>query len=301
MQEAHGLIRRCSGVQRSRAGSLPCGGGGAGGELIICGLARMFACFHLTSKHSAVFDREPVGLHFADDLTGAPELNLVAPGNFALNFSADNHFAGGHVRFHVPVWADRQTPICKAEPTLDLAIHEKILASGDVALNANSLADTSGGVRRDCYRRWGATSWGRNWTWRAGSHRGCGNLWHSLGLTVFFFPHPTPRLSKIRFSKPLIDCWEGTATQKREDSTGLSGCKQVCGVANLGCFLKRTPDFVVSVRLYPQPIAIVFASHFILRVLKSRHAFWKALRVTIIPSPLWNKLFPKASCCGKSG
>jgi hypothetical protein len=31
----------------------------------------------------------------------------------------------------------------------------------------------------------------------------------------------------------------GTATQKREDSTALSGCKQVCGVANLACFLNR--------------------------------------------------------------
>src|SRR4029077_15101047 len=30
-----------------------------------------------------------------------------------------------------------------------------------------------------------------------------------------------------------------TATQKREHSTGLSGCKQVCPVANLACFLKR--------------------------------------------------------------
>src|SRR5271169_5587279 len=35
----------------------------------------------------------------------------------------------------------------------------------------------------------------------------------------------------------------GTATQKREDSTALSGCKQVCGVANLACFLKRYTIF----------------------------------------------------------
>ena len=31
----------------------------------------------------------------------------------------------------------------------------------------------------------------------------------------------------------------GTATQKREHSTGLSGCKQVWTVANLACFLNR--------------------------------------------------------------
>jgi hypothetical protein len=35
----------------------------------------------------------------------------------------------------------------------------------------------------------------------------------------------------------------GTATQKREDSTALSGCKQVCGVANLACFLNRYTIF----------------------------------------------------------
>src|SRR5271165_7195331 len=71
-------------------------------------------------------------------------------------------------------------------------------------------------------------------------------LWKSralLGAYRLLFSTSDTSTSKIGFSKPPIECWVGAATQKREDSTGLSGCKQVCGVANVECFLKRYTIF----------------------------------------------------------
>ena len=71
-------------------------------------------------------------------------------------------------------------------------------------------------------------------------------LWKSLALPGVFrllFSTSDTSTSKIGFSKPPIECWGGAATAKREHSTGLNGCKQVCSVANLACFLKRYTIF----------------------------------------------------------
>src|SRR5580700_10134111 len=71
-------------------------------------------------------------------------------------------------------------------------------------------------------------------------------MWKPQAFIVVFrllFSTSDTSTAKIGFSKPLIERWGGTATQKREHSTGLSGCKQVCRVANLACFLNRYTTF----------------------------------------------------------
>src|SRR5713101_3849904 len=92
--------------------------------------------------------------------------------------------------------------------------------------------------------------------------RGC---WELHQASHLLFSTSDTSTSKIGFSKPLIAGLVGTATQKSEHSTRLSGCKQEWRVANLGCFLKgyttyggfsslnSTTDWVVSpVSLFPR-------------------------------------------------
>src|SRR5467141_750880 len=113
-----------------------------------------------------------------------------------------------------------------------------------------------------------ATNWEAHRTAKAYWREHCWTNWQNLRevplcrkllqASNLLFSTSDTSTSKIGFSKPLIAGLVGTATQKSEHSTRLSGCKQEWRVANLGCFLKAyttncgfspansTTDWVVS-------------------------------------------------------
>src|SRR5258708_24585056 len=86
---------------------------------------------------------------------------------------------------------------------------------------------------------WTAESHWHSHCWRKSPElqelRDCRKL---LRASNHLFPTSDTSTSKIGFSKPVLAGLVGTASQKSEHSTRLSGCKQEWRVANLGCFLK---------------------------------------------------------------
>ena len=125
----------------------------------------MFSGFDLAAQHRAIFNGQSVGLNLADYLPRTPELHFVAPRNFSFHASANNHFAGGHIRFHAAVWPDGQAPVGKTQLSVHLAVDEKIFAPRNLASYFDSLADAGRGFRRDRYFLRCLTDWGRNGNW----------------------------------------------------------------------------------------------------------------------------------------
>ena len=185
-----------------------------------CGCRRFLvdgaAGFDLAAQYGAIFDGQALGLHFAGDVPRAPQLHAIATRNLAFDAAADDHFARGHIGLHRAVGADGQAAVGQLELAFDRAVNEKIFAAGDLALNANALADASRGtpgsaveLRRDP---------GPEKT--AGSCPCCRNVWNSLRRRVFFLPHGTPQRTILASEVAFRGLIRAPRLRKSEDSTG---------------------------------------------------------------------------------
>ena len=122
-------------------------------------LPGLLARFDPAAEQRAIFNGQPVGLHFPGHLPGAPQLHFVAPGNFSVYFSANDHFASSYVGLHLPVRPNGQASIREAQLAIHLAINKKILATCHFTFNLDSLADAGGGLRSCRCRSRSVTGW----------------------------------------------------------------------------------------------------------------------------------------------
>src|SRR2546430_507600 len=119
--ESSSLVSRRSGAQggsichlarcccRRRRRSRRCGCGG----LDLCRLIRLLPRFDSSAQESPVLNRQAICLHFAGDVSRAPQLNLVQTCHFSFYLSPHDYLTRKHVRLHMSVWPNGQAAICR--------------------------------------------------------------------------------------------------------------------------------------------------------------------------------------------
>jgi len=99
------------------------GGGAARFGVLIDGFSGFN--FHAAAQYSAIFNHQALCLQVASYVSGAPELNLFAADNFAVNTAAHDYFACKNVCFHFSIGPNRQASVAQVQLAFDVAVDER--------------------------------------------------------------------------------------------------------------------------------------------------------------------------------